>query len=141
MFIRAIFTLSFLVFQFPSFQTDNKTPIVRAVLFYSPTCGHCEMVIRETLPPLIEHYGEQLYIIGVDTTKPQGQDLFEAARNAFDLELVGVPFLVIGDEYLIGSVEIPEQFPVLIEKYLAQGGVDWPDIPELRDAIHAAETD
>jgi len=123
-----------------SAHAQSDLPIVRAVLFYSPTCGHCEMVIRETLPPLTEHYGEQLHIIGVDTTQPQGQVLFEAVRNAFDLELVGVPFLVVGDEYLIGSVEIPEQFPGLIEKYLAQEGVDWPDIPELRDAIHAAET-
>jgi len=36
---------------------------------------------------------------------------------------------------LVGSLEIPERFPELIETYLARGGVDWPDIPGLREAI------
>jgi len=36
-------------------------------------------------------------------------------------------------------LEIPQQFPDLIEKYLAQGGVDWPDIPGLAEALAAAQ--
>jgi len=46
---------------------------------------------------------------------------------------------VIGDQYLVGSGDIPEQLPGLVETYLAQGGVDWPDIPGLREAITATE--
>jgi uncharacterized membrane protein len=42
---------------------------------------------------------------------------------------------VLGDTYLVGSVDIPEQFPVLIEQYLAQGGLDWPAIPGLAEAL------
>jgi uncharacterized membrane protein len=118
----------------------NDQPIVRAVLFYSPACGHCHIVIQQTLPPLLEQYGEQFQIIGVDTSQPQGQALMNAARDMFNLEFAGVPFLVIGNEFLFGSVDIPEKLPGLIEKYLSQGGVDWPDIPGLRDAIHAVET-
>jgi uncharacterized membrane protein len=57
----------------------------------------------------------------------------------FGLEATGVPFLVVGDEYLVGSSDIPNKFPALIEKYLAEGGVDWPEIPGLRDAIQTAE--
>ena len=65
-----------------------------------------------------------------------------AALQKFNLEQGGVPFLVIDDSYLIGSADIPEQFPGLIETYLAQGGVDWPDIPGLREALAlSAETD
>ena len=120
--------------------TQNDLPIVRAILFYSPLCGHCHIVIQQTLPPLTEKYGTQFQIIGVDTTQPQGQALMNAARDMFKLEFAGVPFLVIGNEFLSGSVDIPEKLPGLIEKYLSQGGVDWPDIPGLRDAIHAAET-
>ena len=30
--------------------------IVRAVLFYSPSCGHCHKVIQEDLPPLYEKH-------------------------------------------------------------------------------------
>ena len=40
----------------------------------------------------------------------------------------------------MGSVDIPGQFPVLIEQYLAAGGVDWPDIPGLATAIAQAQT-
>lgn len=39
---------------------------------------------------------------------------------------------------LVGSLEIPEQFPALVEGYLAQGGVDWPDIPGFVEALSSA---
>ncbi len=97
------------------------------------------MVITETLPPLVEKYGEQLYIVGVDVSQPGGQTLFLEAIQHFNLESAGVPFLVIGDVYLIGSVDIPAQFPVLIEHYLTEGGVGWPEIPALAEAMQAAE--
>lgn len=109
--------------------------IVRAVLFYSPSCGHCHYVITEVLPPLFEKYGDQLSIIGVDISQPGGQALFLAVLQYFNLESGGVPFLVMGDTYLVGSVDIPEKFPGLIEQYLAQGGLDWPAIPGLAEAL------
>ncbi len=56
----------------------------------------------------------------------------------FNVERGGVPFLVIDDLYLVGSSDIPEKFPGLVESYLAQGGADWPDIPGLREAISEA---
>jgi uncharacterized membrane protein/thiol-disulfide isomerase/thioredoxin len=110
------------------------------VLFYSPTCGHCEYVINNTLIPLIEQYGDQLSIIGINDTLSSGQILFRAALQYFGLETSGVPFLVIGDTYLVGSIDIPQQFPGLIEKYLAQGGVDWPAIPGLAETLAAAQS-
>jgi uncharacterized membrane protein/thiol-disulfide isomerase/thioredoxin len=116
-------------------QAQTPNAVVYAVLFYSPDCGHCHYVINETLPPLFAKYGDQLQIIGVDVTQPDGQALFLAALQKFGLEQGGVPFLVVGDVYLIGSGEIPEQFPLLIETYLAQGGMDWPDIPGLRETL------
>jgi thiol-disulfide isomerase/thioredoxin len=124
---------------FPA-HAQADLPVVRAVLFYSPSCGHCHLVIQETILPLIEQYGAQFEIIGVDITQPQGQVFFAAAFKMFDLESAGVPFLVIGNEYLIGSLDIPQKLPGLIETHLAQGGIDWPDIPGLRDAIHASQT-
>ncbi len=113
----------------------SDKPVVYAVLFYSPTCGHCHMVITETLIPLIEQYGEQLVIVGVDITQPDGQTLFHAALEFFNQEKGYVPFLVIGDTYLVGSGDIPEKFPNLVEQYLAQGGIDWPAIPGLAEVL------
>lgn len=121
-------------------HAQDELPVVRAALFYSPTCGHCRIVIEETLPPLLKQYGSQLEIIGVDITQPQGQALFLSAIQWFNLDSAGVPFLVVGNEYMIGSVDIPQKFPALIESYLAEGGVDWPDVPGLKDAIYASQT-
>jgi uncharacterized membrane protein/thiol-disulfide isomerase/thioredoxin len=114
-------------------------PVVRAVIFYSPTCGHCHKVLTEDLPPLVEQYGNQLQIIAINVTLEQGQALFLAALQKFGLQSGGVPMLVVGVHYLVGEIDIPEQFPGLIEQYLAQGGVDWPDIPGLVEAIGAAQ--
>jgi thiol-disulfide isomerase/thioredoxin len=121
-----------------SVQASSSQGVVHAVLFYSPNCGHCHLVITETLPPLFEQYGEQLFIVGLDVSQPDGQVLFRAALQHFNLESGGVPFLVVGDTYLVGSLDIPEKFPGLIEQYLAQGGVGWPAIPGLAEATASA---
>ena len=130
--------LSILSLSFWLVNPQTPQPVVRAVLFYSPQCGHCHYVIEEVLPPLMEKYGVQLEIIGIDVSQPQGSLYFQAAVQKFNLQSAGVPFLVIGDEYLIGSADIPERFPALIESYLAQGGVDYPDLPGLREEISAS---
>jgi uncharacterized membrane protein len=100
-------------------------------------------VINEVLLPMMEQYGNQLQIIGIDVTQQQGQVLFMSAMQKFKLESAGVPFLVIGDTYLIGSGDIPEKFPGMVETYLAQGGIDWPDIPGLQEVAlpQSAEAD
>jgi uncharacterized membrane protein/thiol-disulfide isomerase/thioredoxin len=112
--------------------------VVRAVFFYSPTCGHCQYVITEVFPPLFEEYGDQLEIIGVDVTNPAAQNLFSAAVDFYDIPedaRGAVPYLVIGDTFLIGDVDILEQFPGIIEDGLAQGGIDWPEIPGLAEVL------
>ena len=118
-------------------------PVVRAVMFYSPSCPHCHQVITEVLPPLLELHGGQFEIIGVNTAETGGQTLYQAAIAAFSIpqERRGVPTLVIGDVVLVGSLEIPEQLPGLIEEGLAQGGKDWPAIPGLAEALAASESE
>ncbi|HSD83055.1 MAG TPA: vitamin K epoxide reductase family protein [Anaerolineae bacterium] len=114
--------------------------VVRAVLFFSPTCGHCHQVMTEDLPPLHEKYGQQLQIIEVNVTQPEGQVLFQAAVQHFNLTRAGVPTLVIDEVVLRGSQEIPQRLPGLIEEYLAQGGTDWPAIPGLAEVIKTPTT-
>jgi uncharacterized membrane protein len=121
-------------------QADG--PVVRAILFYSPSCPHCHVVINEHLLPLLDEYGDQLEIIGEDTSTPGGQVLFQSAIERFNIppERQVVPMLIIDDLILLGSVEIPQRFPPLVEMYLAQGGVDWPDIPALIEALQEEVT-
>jgi len=117
-------------------------PVVRAVLFYSPSCGHCHKVITEDFPPLFEKYGDKLQVVGVNTADAGGSVLFDAAGELCGIppENSGVPLLVVGVECLVGSADIPEKFPGLIEQYLAAGGIDWPQIPGLREALAPART-
>lgn len=129
LFLPAVFIIA------PAHAQDG---IVHAVLFFSPSCPHCHQVINEDLPPIIDKYGDRLNIIGINTTVPEGQELFLRAVDQFGLEYAGVPMLVIGDLVLIGSVDIPEKFPSIIEDGLAAGGIPWPDIPGLAALIEAS---
>lgn len=113
-----------------------EEPVVRAVLFYSPACGHCHKVMTVDLPPLMARHGDVLQVAAVDVTPDAGQALYVAAVERFGLQdRRGVPTLIVGDVALVGSVEIPERFPGLVDEYLAAGGVDWPDIPGLVAAL------
>jgi len=107
------------------------TPVVRAVLFASPTCPHCAAVKEEVLPPLIARYGSRLQIVTVSTATPKGYELFLSACMKYGNTHMSVPMLVVGSTSLTGSADIPQKFPDLIEKSLASGGVDWPGIPGL----------
>ncbi len=114
--------------------------VVHAVLFYRPDCPHCHYVLTEVFPPLQKQYGDRLVILEIDTNTPQGDALWKTALAMYDLSRgnppqVGVPTLLIGDQNLVGSQEIPDQFPALIDKYLADGGVGWPDLPGIQTAI------
>jgi uncharacterized membrane protein len=118
-----------------------QAPVVNAVLFYSPTCAHCKTVIQEVLPPLFENYGDQLSIVGIDVSVPEGSVLFASAIAAFAVpeDRRGVPMLFVGEVVLVGSGEIPETFPGIIDQGMAQGGIDWPAIPGLPEMLAAMQ--
>ena len=134
--IAVCFMLLCAVFPTPA-SAQTPEAVVRAVLFYSPSCGHCHYVITEVLPPLFQKYGNQLEIVGIDISQPNGMTLYQNAIERFQIppERMGVPTLIVDEVVLVGSLEIPEQFPGLVEKYLAEGGIDWPDIPSLREVM------
>lgn len=134
-----ILLISVVITILPASPAFSARTVVRAVLFYSPNCGHCHYVITEVLPPLFEKYGDQLQVVALDVTQPAEQELFMAALEYFKVEYPGVPLLVIGDIYLVGSLDIPEQLPGLIEKYLSQGGVDWSPVPGLAEALTSSQ--
>ncbi|MFH1103558.1 MAG: vitamin K epoxide reductase family protein [Actinomycetota bacterium] len=134
-------------------------PVVRAVLFYLPTCGHCHYVIEEVLPGVFEAAGGtaavyydqtlasedvafylvtngRLEMLMVNSSVPGGGSLFEAATEALGIESTGVPRLVVGDQVLIGSVDIPDRFPAIVSDTLEAGGtIDWPAIPGLAETV------
>ncbi len=164
-FLAVFFILAFLLAGVNPVSADE--PVVRAILFYSPSCGHCHKVIREDFPPLYEAYGGvenvktwtsipatddeirqeeaygpavvwirgiQLEIAYVNVAWPIGQDLYNQAGEIYDVP-DGVPRLVVGDTALVGSVDIPGQFPGIIEQGLQNGGIDWPSLDGLEAAL------
>jgi uncharacterized membrane protein len=163
--IRILILLAIIVpITTPALADDG--PVVQAVLFYSPSCGHCHKVIQEDLPPLYEKYnsqeewffvgeppgeetselppivgllGDTLQILYINAATPLGSELFGNALLQFEIPETryGVPNLFIGETSLVGSVEIPELFPGLIDEALEQGGSPWPDIPGLEEAIES----
>jgi len=123
----------------PIHVATAQAPVVRAVLFFSETCGHCHEVMEEHLPPLAQKYGQQLDIVGVDVNHQVGMEMYQSMLVQYNVpdERVGVPTLVVGNEVLVGAMEIPERLPGIIEQGLASGGIDWPEILGLRDVIDA----
>lgn len=113
--------------------SKEEEGVVRAVLFWSETCPHCHEVIEHHLPPLEEKYGDRLEIKTIEVSQQANYQVWGAAMDAFQVppQLRGVPMLFIGDTVLVGSIEIPERLPGLIEQYLTAGGVDYPAIPGL----------
>jgi uncharacterized membrane protein len=159
-----VFILLFAAFAAPAMAQSNP---VRAVLFYSPTCGHCELVIRQVLPPLFAEYGgevealyippapeqedlgppivgffgEELQVLYVNTYSELGNELFSAAMEEFEVmkERPAVPTLIVEEIVLVGSAEIPDRLPGIVAEGLASGGTDWADIPGLQEAITSME--
>lgn len=119
------------------FPTEAQAGTVHAVLFYSPTCPHCEKVINQDLPPLQQKYGEQLNIFTINVGEQAGQALYRTAIERFNIpeERRGVPCLIVGDTALVGSREIPDKLPGMIEDGVSHGGIPWPDLPGLSDLL------
>ncbi|NOH12783.1 MAG: vitamin K epoxide reductase family protein [Chloroflexi bacterium] len=93
--------------------------------------------MSEDLPPLLETYGDQLTILTVDTTSEQGYGLFVATIEELQIpqEQLGVPMLIVGEQVLVGSAAIPEQFPGIVSQGLVDGGIDWPAVPLLLEYL------
>lgn len=138
--------LTALVLLFPQLGTavahPSDTPAVRAVLLMSPGCGHCHYVITEVLQPMAQEYGDQLQILVIDVTTQVGSVLYHDALDYYGVpeEGRGVPTLIIGDEVLVGSLDIPAEFPGIVANGLASGGIDWPAFPGLAEAMAAVES-
>jgi uncharacterized membrane protein len=122
-------------------KAQTEQPTVRAVMFWMEGCGHCDWVKLYTLAPLQEQYEAQLDIHLVELrTAADFDQLFDlAAAHGVPRSNVGVPFLVIGDQMLIGSGQIPAELPGLIETHLAAGGIGFPDMPGMAPFLPPVE--
>jgi cytochrome c biogenesis protein CcdA len=114
-------------------------PVVRFYLFYGETCSHCHAVMDDFLPQVYEKYGDQVeyeYLEVWSNTDNYITLLGLEMKLGLPEDRQGsVPALIIGDQVLIGSREIPEQLEAIIDEYLVQGGVDYPSLDDLPEVI------
>ncbi len=116
---------------------SQDQPVVRVIMFWLSSCGHCEYVINDVLPPLQEQYGDQLEILQIElVTQADIDRLYETATIVgIPQNNVGVPFMLVGERVLKGADEIPQELPGLIETNLANGGLDYPRYPPLESYL------
>lgn len=119
---------------------DDLEPVVRGVMFWMDGCPHCHYVIDNVLPPIQAEYGAQLDITLVEFKSAADADRLYAAGAAMGLtpDEIGVPFLIVGDQVMMGSDQIPAELPGLIDRYLAEGGVEWPAMDALEGLLPAS---
>lgn len=143
--LRKITVLLLLVFWIatPLSAAFAQSPVVHAVLFFSPSCTHCHEVMEKHLPPLVAKFPGQLDIVGINIEEPVGSELYQTMLAVYEVpdDRIGVPTLVVGDVVLVGSGEIPDLFPGIVERGLSSGGIDWPEIPGLAPVLAAQPSD
>jgi uncharacterized membrane protein len=61
-----------------------------------------------------------------------------SAAYGLSKEQTGVPLVIIGKRALVGSDQVRDELPALIESHLAQGGLDWPTASALQEFLPAA---
>lgn len=117
-------------------QSDGR---VYAVLFFSPTCPHCHQVIGEDLPPIQEQFGDGLVVFMVDVTTSAGQVMVQSAYDYYNIapDNRGVPMMIIDEQILVGSVQIPTELPEIVEIGLLNGGIPIPQFPMMKTAYES----
>lgn len=124
---RIIVAALFLSLLFPGIlPAKAHDGVVHAVLFWENGCPSCETVLNETLPQLEAKYGSTLNIQKIEVVTLEDIDRLYRIGAAYGLpkDKIGVPLLLIGDQALVGTTQIPTELPGLIENYLAKGGVE-----------------
>jgi thiol-disulfide isomerase/thioredoxin len=128
--VAVLLLLMFVVLASPTYAEE---PVARVVLFWSTTCPHCQEVVNNVLPPIEEKYGAKLEVKQIEVSDEANSNLFLATLTQYQIpeEDWAVPFLFIGDVYMVGSDQIAEGLVSEIERNLAAGGSDFLELPSI----------
>jgi len=123
--ILILLALALLVPRVQSVLAQDEA-VAHVILFHSPTCPHCRYVVNEVLPVLQEQFGDQLEIQYYNLQELDGALAIQALRERWPEMPSSIPQAYISDYVLVGSIQIPDELPGIIEGCLAVGGCDWP---------------
>jgi hypothetical protein len=97
--------------------------------FYDPNCATCQQIRRQVLEPLLASYGEQVVVDERDTSDTGALEFLLELEAQYAVREPSAPEVFIGQDALIGPLQIQSQLEERVEYYLAHGGVALPDIP------------
>ncbi len=106
-----------------------KPSVVKAILFYAPSCTHCADVVNNTITSVQSNYDHNLNLVWIDVTGKHGRDLYEKCIAHYNTspEQITFPIILIGDQILFGS-KLINNFPSAVQTSIDTGGLDWPKI-------------
>jgi len=95
-------------------------------------------VSARVVGPLVEQYGDDLVIMGLNVNSPGGSEFYTAAMEELQIpdERRVIPFMLIGEHALVGSEEIGTQLADIVAEGFASGGIGWPQVAGL-DTLYA----
>ncbi|MDY6873384.1 MAG: hypothetical protein SVR81_05385 [Chloroflexota bacterium] len=116
--------------QAPAATLDYAEDAVHAYYFYANSCPHCLATLEDVIYPLQEQWDDQLDIRLLEIGDPAYYEALLAAETWFEvgMEVRTIPTLVVGDQILVGEVEIGERFPDLVSDGIQAGGIPFPAI-------------
>jgi len=104
--------------------------VVEFLVFNNPDCVSCVFLDDEMLPALKEKYGSGIEYEYLDIREFDNVRAMIEVEDSYGRTEQMVPQVYIGGDSLIGEEEIRGNLEAVIEKYVEQGGVDMPNIPE-----------
>ncbi|MEA3408398.1 MAG: hypothetical protein U9R48_10030 [Chloroflexota bacterium] len=114
--------------------TAEKTELK---IYFSPECGHCEMVREQVLTPLKEAYGDKLTLIFVDVSTPEGLQQLESVERRLGRLNNPLPVIVV-DERIIASedlFQIQDELEAILRERLGEQTESPEATPTITDAV------
>lgn len=103
-------------------------------LFFSEDCDDCRFVREELLPKLSERFGDALKVKSYSIDDAENYDLLVALEKQFGKMGNDIPVVFIGEDVL-GGEEVAGKLEGLVEKYLSQGGCEFPATAKTGEAV------
>ncbi len=109
-----------------STSTPTPQPAAHFWFFYDSGCDPCIRTLNEVLPPILASYQAGQVTVHSWDMAQKGRELRLALEQQLGRAAEEIPVVFIGGDMLAGDAEIQRDLAALIDKYLAQGGVDLP---------------
>lgn len=108
--------------------TDNKVNtenigekgLLEVYLFYSPHCKACLKLKKEFLPKILEEYKGKIVPKSVNILNKKNLETLNYLVKYYKRDKALVPSLLVGNSFIVGTIEAKEKLREVIDKNLAE---------------------